>query len=143
MKKKEKYLIQCYFFCLFVKFYLVSLSAVSACTVLCFMVTFIPLPPPHSVRLTCCVHAYHYGSTIFVLDNHQNQEGIPEIQIASQKVWILSFMKKVQETNTFFPIFQESDRSFCARTYRSHFCMQCACAKCVDMQICSLKSSLI
>ena len=53
------------------------------------------------------IHAYRYGSTMFVPENHQNQLGVPEVQIASQKFWILSFMKQ-QQTNTALPILPES-----------------------------------
>ena len=36
------------------------------------------------------IHAYRYSGTIFVLENHQNQPGVPEIWIAPQKFWILT-----------------------------------------------------
>ena len=46
--------------------------------------------------------------------------------IASQKVWILSFMK-MTTTNTFF--FPKSSWSVCAQIYQSHFWMCCTCVK--------------
>ena len=61
------------------------------------------------------IHAYHYGSNIFVPENHKNQNGIPEIWIASQKFQILSFMKQQQQANTVFPIFPESSFRFAPR----------------------------
>ena len=47
----------------------------------------------------------------------------------------LSFMKTT--TNSAFPIFAESRRSFCTGTYRSYFWTRCAAAKAVKLQICS------
>ena len=44
------------------------------------------------IVLTSYIHAYHYGSTIFIPENHENQQGVPEIRIASQKFQILSVM---------------------------------------------------
>ena len=81
------------------------------------------------------IHAYHYGSTVFVPENHQNQQDVPEIRIASQEFRILSFMKQ-QQTNMAFPVFPESSWSFCARTYWSHVWTHWACAKDRNMQIC-------
>ena len=51
------------------------------------------------LNVTCFVkapfiHAYRYGSTVFVLENHENQWRVPEIWRGSQKFQILSFMKK-------------------------------------------------
>ena len=40
------------------------------------------------------MHAYRFGSTVFIPENHKNQRRILEIQIASQKFRILSFMQK-------------------------------------------------
>ena len=54
-----------------------------------------------------CIHAYHYSSTVFVPENHENQSCILEIRLASQKFWILSFMKKTT-ANMAFPIFPKS-----------------------------------
>ena len=40
------------------------------------------------------IHVYCHGFTLFVPENHDCQQRVLEIRIASQKFQILSFMKK-------------------------------------------------
>ena len=70
-----------------------------------------------------CIHAYCYSYIIiFLPENNQNQEGIPEIRIASQKFWILSFMTQEQQTNTAFPIFPEATFGCAAHAWKIEIC---------------------
>ena len=54
------------------------------------------------------IHTYCYSATVFVPENHQNQQAVPEIWIASQKFQILSFMKQQQQANMTFLIFPKN-----------------------------------
>ena len=76
------------------------------------------------------LHAYCYGLTVFVPENHGNQWRVPEILIASQKFPDpVIYEKKTIDKHCLFRFFPESSWSVCAGTYQSHFWTCCTCAK--------------
>ena len=64
------------------------------------------------------MHVYCHGFTLFVPENHDSQQRVLEIRIASQKFQILSFMKN-NNKHCLFDFSQEQPKRLCRNLQKS------------------------